>query len=202
VWWQCTEEKESNQPPVQKIVTEDKQERAEPSLQPISGAPLCPPGTGGFTLGSPISNKVVEQYLPPRLIGSWGNEANLGCWYMRDSGQKESDGSVIYEEVILSAQYQTSGTFEARPTWARELYCIGGTNRQHGQINNPLEKEGYDIQLDETHYDLYSSSHVSRIIYPVVTFQHRDISFIMKTMADILAREIETTPYAIRCPST
>src|SRR3989338_639967 len=63
VWWQCTEEQESDQPPVQKIVTKDKQERAEPSLQPISGAPLCPPGTGGFTLGSPIPNRVVEQYL-------------------------------------------------------------------------------------------------------------------------------------------
>ncbi len=184
VWWQCKDEKQSE--PV-KIVVKDKPKNKD-NLQVVSGAPSCPKGNGGFTLGSPDIDKKPEKYIPPYLIGSWGNEAYLFCDYMRNTGKKEYDGSVIYETAFLSAQYQTSGTFEARPDWARESYCTGTNNKRY----NNQQYEGND--------DIYSGSHVSRIIYSAVSYDNKDISEIMKTMADTLASQIETTPYAITCP--
>ena len=163
------------------------------------GPPTCPSGSGDFFLGkarlSLSEGKYInvidpgEMFLPPKYVNAWGEEATIFCSYLRDSGEKEWDGLeyglIIYDDASVQVNYQTSGTFEARPDWARESYCSGKTNVRDN---------------DEFHQDIFPSSYVIKATMAIKTSYEKDISSEMKAVADDLISQIEQAPYAISCP--
>ncbi len=167
-----------------------KPEPNQPTPDTVSvkpGPPTCPSSSGGFSLGTlgrshVPGNPVV--FIPPKYIGAWGEEAYLYCIYMRDSGEREYDGAIIYDDAGVQVEYQTSGTFEARPDWARESYCSGKTNLRDSGV----------------HQDIFRLSYVIKTTIPMETASHANIYSEMKAVADDIINQIEQAPYAISCP--
>ena len=130
----------------------------------------------------PEDNPVI--FIPPKYIGAWGEEVYFSCTYMGDSGEREYDGEIIYDDALVQVDYQTSGTFEARPDWAKGLYCSGKTN---------VREEGY--------LETFGSSHVIKTTSTTGDGYGREYaSSEMKAVADDIISQIEQAPYAISCP--
>ena len=154
-------------------------------VEPFSvklGPPKCPPGTGGYVLGSSTAppGSSPSQFSPPKLIGPWGDEATFSCSYKRDTG--EGDGEIIYEDAYVEINYQTSGSFSARPAWAREDYCSGKTT----------ERRAYN--------DEFSPYYVAKVTYSTISSWPTDSYDQMRTVAVDLMAQVQEAPYAIKCP--
>jgi hypothetical protein len=142
------------------------------------GSPDCP-DLSSFVKGD-VYGGSVTMFIPPKLIGPWGQEAQLFCNYMRDTGQREFEGEPIFEGVSLEIIYQTTGSFEDRPGWAQELYC-------QGKINDR-----------ERYIDKYSMTHVTKVTYTPQTSWENDVTVELSLAADELLKDAEQ--YAVRCP--
>jgi len=149
-----------------------------------AGPPTCPSGANGFSLGSstaPPGTSPVD-YQPPRLIDSWGNEAIFSCSYKRDTGEREYEGDIIWEDASIQAQYQTTGSFSDRPEWGKDDYCTGNTVPRGG------------------HTYAHSSSHVIQVSYSARSgWDSANIAPDTRPMALELIEQIENAPYAIAC---
>ena len=149
-----------------------------------AGPPTCPSGANGFIPGDSNAppGRSPTQYSPPKLIGPWGNEATFSCSYKRDTGEREYEGDIIFENAILQADYQTTGSYGARPAWAQESYCTGSTDARGAYT------------------DAYSSSHVIKVAYSARSgWDNANIAADMRPMALELIAQIEDAPYAIKC---
>jgi len=197
---QATLEVEETKEPEPEETKEPEPNQPTPSAVSVNpGPPRCPSGSGGFSLGkarlSSSGGKYInvidsgEMFLPPKYVNAWGEEATIFCSYLRDSGEREWDGLeyglIIYDGAFVEVHYQTSGTFEARPDWARESYCSGKT----------IVRDN-----DDFHQDIFPSSHVIKATIAIKTSYEKDISSEMKAVADDLFSQIEQAPYAISCP--
>ena len=111
------------EPPLEPKTEPKPEPKPEPKTVKVkAGQPTCPSGSGGFFLGKTYGPPGADptQFVPPKYIGPWGEEASISCEYMRDSGEREYEGEIIYDDGFVQVEYQTSGTFEARPGWATE----------------------------------------------------------------------------------